>query len=749
MKKNLLLLSIFFFTGICFPNLVSGQGKPEILYYKFNNTGKSIRNLASSPPSGTSYATINGSLSQGSTGACGGTALVGSGNLSSTDYVDTKWATSTSGSWTISFWTNGLDSSTTLFYLFSDLSASALRCFSGGVAGAGNLLLRGPFTEVLITGGASKKTSVSTFVYDAGANNIYAYLNGSLVNTVAQSSISLSSTGTFILSGYNSLNGLNSGGLMDEFRFYSHALTSSEVAKLSYTGNTSGSMTASAKCSYTGPSGYNTWNRTGTYKDTISNYNNCDSIITVNLTITGNTSKTISATSCDFYVSPSKNFVWGKTGTYTDVLKNKAGCDSILTINLTIKNSTTKTLTVKQCGSYKGPSGKHTWTLSGQYQDTIPNKKGCDSLITINLTIGKANAHAITVKTCDKYRSPSGKRTWTSSGIYKDTLMNSSGCDSLLTINLTINKSTTNSISVKVCNKYISPSGKTNWVASGTYLDTIVNRAGCDSVITVKLTLNKTAYMQVYPVACEKYTSPSGKYSTTVSNSFYDTIPSAAGCDSIILIEVTINSKTTHTMSKSVCKRYVSPSGKKTWTVSGKYFDTIPNRKGCDSIITINLTVNVVNVGVTQKNAKLTAVASGAIYQWLDCNNGYNPIPGATNQLFTALGLGKYAVKVTEGLCTDTSTCYNVTNLGINKNILNDYLSVYPNPATGLFTISSGKPLSSATLKVINAMGEVIIEKSALDGTSFILDISGQANGIYFIEIEEQGNSGRIRLIKY
>jgi energy-converting hydrogenase Eha subunit C len=743
--SKLVLLLIF----LSFSNISIGQGTPEILYYKFNETGSTVKNLASSPPSGTSKAYINGSLAQGSTGTCGGTALVGSGNLSTTDYVDTKWVTSTSGSWTISFWCKGLDSSTTLYYLFSDINAGSFRCFSGGVAGAGNLLLRGPFTEVLVTGGASKNAKVCTFVYDAGAGYIYAYLNGTLVNSVTQSTISLTSTTSLIISGYNSLNGLNSGGLMDEFRLYSKALTASQVARLAYTGSTTGTLTQSSKCSYTSPSGRHTWNRSGTYNDTIANYYNCDSVITINLTVTGNTSASFTANSCDFYVSPSKKFVWTKTGTYSDVIKNTIGCDSLLTINLTIKNSSTSLLKPTACNSYKSPSGKYTWTKTGKYMDTISNSVGCDSIITINLTIGYANTGSITVNACNSYKSPSGKYTWVNSGTYKDVIVNSMGCDSVLTINLTVGYSNYHTFSVTACNKYISPSGKTDWLVSGTYNDTIPNKKGCDSILTINLTLNKSSFSQIKPNTCGKYTSPSGKYTFPYSISFFDTIPNSVGCDSIILIELIVNKITASTISRTVCKRMVSPSKRYTWTISGKYVDTISNRKGCDSVITINLTVNNATVTVSQKGTKLTALADGAQYQWLNCNTNYSKIAGATGQTYIATAIGKYAVEVTEGLCTDTSECLEIEDLRVDKSTLENQLSVYPNPANWQFTILSSQSLNNASIKISNSIGETILQKNNVFGSSASFDISNHPNGIYFIEITEKENSGRVKLIKY
>lgn len=125
---------------------------------------------------------------------------------------------------------------------------------------------------------------------------------------------------------------------MDEFRFYSHALTAKEVARLMYTGKSSGTVNLVAcGTTFKSPSGKYTWTKNGTYYDTIPNAVSCDSFMTINLSFKSHSYATINPTACDYLVSPSKSFLWTKTGTYTDKLRNKAGCDSIITVNLTIK----------------------------------------------------------------------------------------------------------------------------------------------------------------------------------------------------------------------------------------------------------------------------------------------------------------------------------------------------------------------------------------------------------------------------
>ena len=119
---------------------------------------------------------------------------------------------------------------------------------------------------------------------------------------------------------------------------------------------------------------------------------------------------------------------------------NSSNCDSVITINLTINNSSLSVITQNVCDSLISPSGRYVWTSSGVYRDTIPNHVNCDSIITTNLTVYKSTTHVLNENVCDSLVSPSGQYVWVSSGIYMDTIPNSVNCDSIITVDLTIKK---------------------------------------------------------------------------------------------------------------------------------------------------------------------------------------------------------------------------------------------------------------------------------------------------------------------
>ncbi|MBN8704138.1 MAG: T9SS type A sorting domain-containing protein, partial [Bacteroidetes bacterium] len=249
---------------------------------------------------------------------------------------------------------------------------------------------------------------MTTFVYDSIAGNIKAYLNGTLINTIAQTSANISGTGPFKVGGYSSSTNLFAGGLLDEFRLYKYALTATEIAQLYNPYASVGFLGLdksicpgdSVQLSLNWPVDSVVWSTGDTVENiwakNIATYivgitGACGvgaDTITLNTLVTTNT---ISAANCDTYMSPSGK-VFTVSGMYTDTLSNNAGCDSLLTINLSIKNSTSAVLSPTVCYSYTSPSTNYTWTVSGAYMDTIANSMGCDSMLTINLIVNTVNS---------------------------------------------------------------------------------------------------------------------------------------------------------------------------------------------------------------------------------------------------------------------------------------------------------------------------------------------------------------------
>jgi N-acetylneuraminic acid mutarotase len=248
-------------------------------------------------------------------------------------------------------------------------------------------------------------------------------------------------------------------------------------------------------------------------------------------------------------------------------------------------------------------------------------------------------------------------------------------------------------------------------------------------------------------VACDSLLLDSIYY--TADTTLIRTVPgvTANGCDSIYYQPILI-----HTSSSVVLPPITECDSA---LIGGIFYsnDTsvIQNLSsvvtGCDSLVTVDLTINRVDASVSSIQNTITANAIGATYQWLDCNNNFALIVGATSQSFTATSNGNFAVMVTENNCTDTSSCVNITGIGINEMMGLFNLSISPNPSSGSFFVSSGKEGQVKTIEIVNFLGEVVAVKKTTNTISEF-DVS-ELKGVFLVRCKENGFTtiGRVVLL--
>lgn len=234
----------------------------------------------------------------------------------------------------------------------------------------------------------------------------------------------------------------------------------------------------------------------------------------------------------------------------------------------------------------------------------------------------------------------------------------------------------------------------------------------------------------------------------SASNISGEKMENSLGLEDFWMIEIEC-APSTHTLTENACDSYISPSGNYTWLNSGIYTDILTNANGCDSIITINLTVDSVDVSVTQSGNLLQANAfGGANYQWVDCDNNFSTILTEVNQFFTATNNGNYAVIIWQNGCIDTSTCYSVTSIGMNESYeLPGNIQLYPNPTEGTFTLDLGDVKKAVSVEITNAMGQLIYSRLLATERSILLHLN-QPAGVYFVRIISCERTTVIKLIR-
>lgn len=256
---------------------------------------------------------------------------------------------------------------------------------------------------------------------------------------------------------------------------------------------------------------------------------------------------------------------------------------------------------------------------------------------------------------------------------------------------------------------------------------------GCDSIVYLNLTLNPIATSTDIQTFCSggSLTWIDGNTYLTSNNTATHTIINGAanGCDSIITLSLTVNQPTNNSYIQSACNNYVWHAA--TYSISNTYTYNYTNSFACASTDTLHLTINsnpLPNITVT--NDIQLSTQSYSNYQWLFNNN---IITGATLQNYTVTQNGDYSVFVTDGNgCTSTSPSISVTSVGIEEeNITSRGLKVYPNPVYEILIIESN--IQNFELKILNVLGEIVLDQK-INSTNTVIDVRNFENGVYFVK---------------
>ena len=359
----------------------------------------------------------------------------------------------------------------------------------------------------------------------------------------------------------------------------------------------------------------------GTYIDTFTGSNGCDSIRTLNLTV-----KPKSFTTVNQIICQGQSFEGHTTsGTFLNTFVAANGCDSIRTLNLTVKPKSFTTLNPIICEgqSFEG------YTTTGTYVNTFIAGNGCDSIRTLNLTVKPKSLNTLNISIC----IGNSFEGYTTMGTYVNTFVAANGCDSIRTLFLTVNPKTFTTLNQSICQGQIL----SGYTTAGTYTDTFTGSNGCDSIRTLNLTIKPKSFTTINQIICQGQSFQG----YTTSGIFLNTFVAANGCDSIRTLNLTVKPKSFTTINLIICEGQ-SFEG---YTTTGNYVNTFVAANGCDSTRALNLTVLKFpspNLGPDTSICfeKKLIISPGLFdsYLWQD---------GSTLNTYSVGAIGLYSVKVT------------------------------------------------------------------------------------------------------
>jgi len=336
---------------------------------------------------------------------------------------------------------------------------------------------------------------------------------------------------------------------------------------------------------------------------------------------------------------PSSVFTGLGSGTYTVKVKGANGCEVSQDVQLSSTGAETSSISDSFCAGDDYTIAGNIYTLPGTYTITLTNgaSNGCDSIITLTLTENPLKTKNLPVTICANEVYTINGTDYSTAGSYLiDTIPAAVGCDTIRTLVLTVNPLQTKTIVASICANEVYTINGIDYSTAGTYLiDTVSAAVGCDTIRTLDLSINPLEATTLNVSICngEVYIIGNNSYSVT-GQYVVDTLSAAVGCDSIRTLNLTVSNFIYGDIIESICQGDVYTINGVDYTIAGQYvIDTIVNPVSCDTIRRLNLSVDplpTANAGIDQQldcnvqSLVLNGTATGGTPHWTgaDINAG-------------------------------------------------------------------------------------------------------------------------------
>ena len=354
-----------------------------------------------------------------------------------------------------------------------------------------------------------------------------------------------------------------------------------------------------------------TYSKSGVYDITIPSVDGCDSIVTVNLTVNPVHVISLYDTICD-----GRSYVWDgdtytETGSYTKKYNNKFGCDSTVTLHLTFSAPYSHEIFDTICAGETYTWDARKYTTTGVYTHRYSSVEGCDSVVTLNLLVGEVYNYEFTDTICAGETYVWNTKKYTTTGSYTQSLKTVHGCDSIVTLHLIVGELYNIEWSDTICDGETYTWNAETYTKTGSYTQSFVSRYGCDSIVTLHLIVGELYNHTLSDTICvgDNYTWDGVKYyNTGVYPRMYQ---SRYGCDSLVTLYLTVGEHYDIEFNDTICAGETYVWNKVKYTTSGTYTQSFVTRYGCDSVVTIHLFVAPI-----PQEAYVEAICKGEPYRF-------------------------------------------------------------------------------------------------------------------------------------
>jgi hypothetical protein len=460
------------------------------------------------------------------------------------------------------------------------------------------------------------------------------------------------------------------------------------------------------------------------------NSENSDTLLVLNLNVTDAPETDVDAAICAGDVYNENGFTGlMQTGVYRQKFTSKNGCDSIVTLALNVVEPQHTTIIDTVCFGTTYTFAGQELNRTGMYVDSLISKvTGCDSIVTLLLTVKDVLRTDAYVNICfgDTYKF--GKQTISASGTYEEVFKTVDGCDSLVTLHATVlpdYRQTINAV-IKKGEEY-NASGFVGLTTAGEYTLPLKSVDGCDSTVTLILKVLTDVSKQVSKNICfgESYTF--GTQTITKSGEYVEVFKAADGGDSTVILTATVLPDLRQTIEATICAGEVyNENGFSNLKESGEYKLPLTSVDGCDSTVTLNLTVLSGDTTYIEKSITTSELP----YEYQGIKYDKSTLPGTYID----------TIVVKTGNCEEVI----VHKLTITKdpvdvdNVSTRDLIMVPNPVAVNGTLYINAEFTTderngLIVEVFNAIGQCVYSDRP---TVYPIEVSGLAErGMYIVRI--------------
>nr|MCU0347318.1 gliding motility-associated C-terminal domain-containing protein [Saprospiraceae bacterium] len=421
-------------------------------------------------------------------------------------------------------------------------------------------------------------------------------------------------------------------------------------------------------------------------------------------------------------------------GTYTAIYEATdvlLGCTWSDTITVSAGQPTSTQSTIQGCTGESIILNGQSITADTTVCNTTMAFSGCDSTHCTTVVFLPLLQASLTATICQGDAYSFNGQQLTQPGTYLDTLASPNGCDTLLALDLSWLPTSFTVLDSSVCQGGSVNIGGQVFSTPGSHLATLPNANGCDSTVQLNLTVLPPSASAFSATICEGSSYPFGGSLLTAPGSYQATLPSWLGCDSTVSLTLSVVPTIAISLDTAICQGQTMLFGGQVLAQAGTYNYVATSPTACDTAFTLNLAIlplPLVNIeqapnGCASVGVLLAASATPASsFVWSNLISGAS-LPATEN--------GIYAVTATDANgCTSTAT----TTVVLASQLVAEALAEAPTCAGGtdawveITAVAGGLPPYSFSINGGSATSSLVFE--GLSGGTYVLtaaDASGCA----------------------